>query len=248
VRWTSLFICLVTLLSCSHDNKSTSTENVNSNTSNYFSLKDQSGEYILKRDILIKNSTVLTRQSIFVSGQEDRPLEKTVTKSKYGSSKNRKNLVRPLASQHSIWFEKNKYFSQFKLNIKNRSFDVLMESPERKWNGKESLKFPKAKIFCWFSQLPECLHKVGILAKKPKIAVSFYIVWGGYPYYSEQYNGVSGRAFSRASVKIDAQTEGRNVFVVSVDNQNIFYHFNSNLEFEKMFWITQGISMMRLEN
>ncbi len=219
-----------------------------SNTLNYYLFKDLSGEYIVKREVIQNQKQLIVRQSLFPAGKENNPLEKTVTVTKFGTVKNNgKSYVasRPWASQHSIWFEQKEFFSQMKLNVSKKGFDVYLKSPEEKWKGKRFVKLPRGLKFCWFSQVMDCINKIVKLDKKSTKPTSFYIVWDGFPYHSEQLQKLSGNAYSLASVYYDGEFDKTHRFAVSVENQIIFYHFNYDLEFERMFWVTQAITMLK---
>lgn len=237
-----IFICLFFLISCSQSIKKNQESSQNTN---YFLLKDASGEYLLKRELLQSTNRIQLRQSLFSSTDLQNPLEKSITISEFGVVKNKSIAIRPIASQFSIWFEKKKYFSQMKLNLKTKSFDIYLDSPEKKWQKKYSTKFVNGTKFCWFSQLPECVRKFAQLEKKKRVPVSFTLVWDSFPYYGEQYQGMAGKIFSQASIKFDSEQKSTLGYAVSVEGQVILYHFNQELEFEKMFWISQGITIIK---
>ena len=240
------FFIFFILCSCSlpqNNNK-----NSNQNSLSYFVYKDASGEYLLKRELMISSVKVQLRQSLFLPTDQKSPLEKSISISEFGliATKKGKMLAsRPIASQFWIWFEKNKYFSQTKLNMKSKNLDILLKSPEEKWNKKYSESVPKVTRFCWFNQIPECMQKLFHLERKSKKPQNFTIVWDSFPYYNEQYQGLAGNIFSAATVKFDGEFEGTYRFAVTTENQIIFYHFNKDFEFEKMFWISQGITLIK---
>lgn len=235
------------MTSCSlNENHLSEVKNLNS--INYYLFKDMSGEYIIKREVIENKKQLIVRQSLFPPGKEKSPLEKTVTVMKFGIIKNKGKsyfAFRPWASQYSIWFEQKEFFSQMKLNVLKKGFDVYLKSPEEKWKGKRFVKLPRGLKFCWFSQVMDCLKKIVKLDQKNKKSTSFYIVWDGFPYYSEQLHNLSGNAYSLAHVYYDGEFEQTYRYAVNVENQIIFYHFNYDLEFERMFWVTQAITMLK---
>lgn len=241
-----LVVLSLVFCSCSFSPKNQSTPKKNS--LNFFLFKDASGEYILKRELIRTKTKIQLRQSLFLSSNQNQPLEKSISISDFGSvnSKNGKIMAtRPMASQFWIWFEKQKYFSQTKLNLKTKKLDILLKSPEEKWNKKYSVNFPKGTKFCWFNQIPECIQKLFALERKSNIPQNFTIVWDSFPYYNEQYQGLAGNIFSQATVKYDGEFEGTYRFAVASENQIIFYHYNKDYEFEKMFWVSQGITLIK---
>jgi len=233
------------LVSCSTFKKNSK----NSKEINLFLYKDPSGDYLLKREFFERNNKLQLRQQLLQLDGSSIPLEKSITIANIGFSKKRKSLsIRPQISQFSIWFEKKKYFSQMRINIKNKSLDLLLVSPEDKWNGKSSEKFIGGSVFCWFSQIPECLRRAKLLRKDESSQFSFVVVWDSYPYYTEQYQNISAKIFSKAIVKYDGVFKGSLKYNIQVDNQFIVYHFSESLKFEKMFWISQGISLTKNSN
>lgn len=244
----SLFIFLL-FLSCSPKIfDSTKKTKINSNKVSYFLFKDVSGQYIVKREVIQNQKQLVLRQTLFPPGAEKSPLEKSVTVTKFGAVKNKgkKYLAsRPFASQYSIWFEKKEFFTQMKLNVQKKGLDVYLKSPEAKWQGKSFEKLPKGLKYCWFSQIPDCIKRIIKLDKKSMKPSSFYIVWDGFPYYSEQLQRLSGRPYTLANVYFDGEFDKTYRFGVNVENQIIFYHFNFDLEFERMFWVAQAITMVK---
>lgn len=214
----------------------------------YYTYKDPSGTYILKRDVVETKSKIQLRQKLLGRGASSKPLEKSITLSQVGVIKTKTGnslSIRPYISQFSIWFEKNKYFSQFKLNKKEKKLDLIMRSPEEKWNKTQSLSVERGKVFCWFSQIPECLRRANLLIREKNKVRSFVVIWESYPYYTEQYQKVPSEVFSRGMVYYDGYFEGNLKYNVRIGDQTLIYHFSEDNDFEKLFWISQGISITR---
>ena len=245
MKYLNLILLSFLCLSCAVTKKK---ESKSKNQLSYFLFKDLSGEYIVKREVINRSNQLAIRQSLYAPENQKTPLEKSVTVSKFGAVKNGKSLSqasRPFASQYSIWFEQKEFFTQFQLNVKKRGFDIYMKSPEKKWNGKQFVSVPKGHRFCWFSQIPECVKKLIKLDQRNREKTSFYIVWDNFPYYSEQLQNLSGKPLVKASIYYEGKFEKSYRYAVSFSQQIIFYHFNSDFEFEKMFWVAQGIVMVR---
>ncbi len=214
----------------------------------YYTYKDPSGTYLLKRDLVETRSKIQLRQQLLSGSNQGKPLEKSITISQVGALKTQKGKqlsIRPYVSQFSIWFEKKKYFSQFKLNKKEKRIDLILRSPEPRWNKTEKISVESGKIFCWFSQIPECLRRAGLLDPNKKRMVNFTVVWESYPFYTEQYQNVPSEVFSRAVVYFDGYFEGNLKYNVRIGDQTLIYHLTEDNEFEKLFWISQGISMTK---
>lgn len=228
------------VISCSNFHRS----NIE-NSKNSFNFKDRFGLYTLDREVRSKNNQVVLRRKLYPQLQKAKVLEKTIAVSQVGTiGKQRRPSMRPVVAQHTIWLEKQKYFSQLKVSPKTRSLEVISKSPEKKWNGKKSIKFPKGNIFCFFSQIPECVKFHGLLTNstKPK---EFYIIWDSYPYHQETFENVDDSAFQMVRFQYNGEENGFKIYSLSLGNQIIFYHFNYDNEFERMYWIAQGISLAK---
>jgi hypothetical protein len=124
---------------------------------------------------------------------------------------------------------------------------VELNSPEEKWKGKTSVAIPKGRLFCFFSQIPDCLFLSQLLSKSLKAKselLNFNVVWDGFPYIQDQYASVGSKLFSAATVKYDGEDKKNLRFVVEVDGQSILYHFSKSFDLVRMFWIAQGISVI----
>jgi hypothetical protein len=220
-------------------------------SSELYNFTDLSGEYILKRDQKIQGKKIITRNNILSPMDQQTSLEKTIVVSKMGYLKTNKGnvrVIRPEISQHEIWLDKKRYFSQIKILPKSRSVRVSMESPKKKWNGVKSFDLPgNTKLYCFYSQLPECLKNNNLISslKKSSKRLNLTLIWDNYPYHNEQYKFVINEPFQVVSLAYDgfSKTHGHKISV-DLGNQIIFYHFNKNYDFQRMFWISQGISMV----
>jgi hypothetical protein len=215
-----------------------------------FNYTDVSGAYHLNRESkIIKKKLVTRTQLFFMAGGAQKLVEKSITVSQMGSTKGKKIrelTVRPLASEFTVWLEGQKYYSKMSLDTKTKSLQVELDSPETKWKGASSIKFPKGHFFCFFSQLPECLYQAKLLERvydgRTKRA-DFYVVWDSYPYITEQFSNLSGGVFAPATVRYDGVKSGLHRFEVEADGQIILYYFSKSFDFVKMSWIAQGLTI-----
>lgn len=238
ISYSSLF--LIFFLACSSSRNAV----LSGSSNKTFILKDRSGEFLYKRDIKIKNGEIATRVTVMSPTNTSQVAEKTVTVSKIGKNSKSK-ILRPEISQHSIWYEKEKYFSQLKTNIQKRSLSVLMESPEEKWQGAKQIRYPQGRIFCFFSQIPECVKFYGMLNNDPSSGFSIVVIWDNYPYQVEAYNNIGESPFQSAAFRFESEYKGTFRYKLEMSNQIIFYEFDVNREFDKMYWIAQGITLVR---
>jgi hypothetical protein len=215
-----------------------------------YSYVDEGGTFKLVREFKnIKQKIVTRTQILDTKGSGSRILEKSITVSQIGSIKNKRSrllTVRPLASEFVVWLEGKKYSSKMKINTATRSMKVTLESPETKWNGTSEIKFPKAKFFCFYNQIPECLYHNNLLAlaneQEPK-AFDFYVVWDSYPYIQDQLTRVGQSLFAPASVKFDGVIKNHFRYIVEIEGQTLFYQFTKSFDLVKVAWVNQGITI-----
>ncbi len=245
MKTTLLIFLLTTLFSCASILKSTPKMGKEA-----FNYTDVSGSYHLTRESKIIKRKLVTRSQLFsMVGGGQKLVEKSITVSQIGSTKGKKTralTVRPLASEFTVWLEGKKYYSKMSLNTKTKSLQIDLDSPESKWKGSSSIKFPRGHIFCFFSQLAECLYQGQLLERvfdgRTKRA-DFYVVWDSYPYTSEQFANLGGGVFAPATVRYDGVKLGLYRFEVEVDGQILLYYFSKSFDFVKMSWIAQGLTI-----
>ncbi len=219
---------------------------VRSNNGQIFSYRDVSGEFEIAREIKVNKQKIATRTRIFSPNNEgERLLEKTFAISNVGSVKTsggRAIAIRPELSQHTVWLEGKQYFSQLKLIPSRKVLEVIMQSPEEKWQGKKEYKVPKGQIFCFYSQLPECLVASGLLekAKKRGSRARFILIWDSFPYHQEHFSGLKASPFSTASLGQESATS----YLIEFNGQSISIHFSKDAIFARLLWTSQGISIL----
>lgn len=217
-----------------------------------FAYNDVSGQLAMYRDTkMMKNKLVTRYQLSAPDDQLRRPLEKSIVVSEKGFVKKKNGkasvVLRPLMSQHTVWLEGKKHFTQLKTLIKEKSLEITMESPEAKWTGVKKIKFPGGLNFCYFAQLAECIAHSGILDRittNGSSRVPITIIWDAYPYLLDQLTNMGNSVFSQAQVYLDE--DEKKLYRVGVDfnGQSIFYHFSKDGELVKMSWVGQGITIM----
>lgn len=238
------FLLFVFLLSCANSQKVETTVIIPGTQK--FILTDGSGKFQVERQVKISGKKILTRSTISSVNNPKVALEKSITSSFLGSLRNGDRSLLPVASQFSVWFDKNLFFSQLKVDRKNKTVEIIKKSPEAKWNGKETKKVPAGKYYCFFSSLPECVISQNILLKSRDKKVPIYLIWDSFPFYVEQYQGVSGQLLSLTQFSFSNMVSNSLRFELDIGGQIIFYHFDKKLQFEKMFWVSQGISLERV--
>ena len=215
-----------------------------------YSYVDGSGSYKLIRESKLLKQKIGTRiQLLDTKGGNQRVVEKSILISQIGSIKSRNKrllTVRPSASEFTVWLEGKKYFSSMKLDPKNKSMKLTLDSPEKRWQGTSQVKFPAGKYFCFYNQLPECLYHnyLLILANENRDQkFDFIVVWDGYPYIQDQLTRVGKNLFASATLKFDGENKGLFRYIVEVEGQMILFQMSKSFDLVKVAWITQGITV-----
>lgn len=121
-----------------------------------------------------------------------------------------------------------------------------MDSPDAKWRGKRDIKIPQGRIFCFYSQLPECLILSDLLlaADNGRRRATFVLVWDSWPYHQEHFTGLKATPFASATVSAESKRASDKRYNVEVAGQTISLHFSQDNKFVRMFWTSQGISLL----
>ncbi len=240
----------ITLFSCAGTGKKAALAKLPTE-GDIFSYTDKNGEFAVRLSSGLdkENKNFTSRRTMEIPGrQKDKILEQSVAVSTLGALKNTM-ILRPKISQYNVWFDGKKYSSELKINPAKKAIDVKMTSPESQWNGTKQVKFPTTKILpCFFSQIIECAKVSGFIgkasSKKAGIA-KMLVVWEGYPYLNETFSDFPSELFSEAVLEYDGKTkESERRFNLRVAGQSIFYVLNDKDVMIKMFWVSQGISMV----
>ncbi len=244
-----IVLMLISLVSCAGGSKNKNAI-LRGNNAQVYAYRDVSGEFEYAREVKFDKSKLATRVQIMSeAGGNERLLEKTFAIASVGSVKSqegRVNAVRPELSQHTVWLDGKKYFSQLKLNPKKRVVEAIMDSPDAKWQGKRDIKLPQGRIFCFYSQLPECLLLSDLLASADggRRRASFILVWDSWPYHQEHFNGLKASPFASATLSSEGKKKSEKRYNVEVAGQTLSLHFTTENKFVRMFWTSQGISLL----
>lgn len=215
-----------------------------------YAYVDEGGSFKLVRETKTISKKIVTRSQIIDSrGSANRVLEKAISVSQVGSIKSKKTrivTVRPFASEFVVWLEGKKYSSTMKLNTRNKSMTVKLESPEERWSGVTEVPFPQGKYFCFYSQIPECIYHNYLLKnanENRNRKFEFYVIWDGYPFIQEQLVRVGKKLFAPATIKFDGAINKLFRYIVEVEGQVILYQFTKSSDLVKVAWISQGITI-----
>ncbi len=207
----------------------------------FYTFQDGSGRYFLKKEIKHLDNKLVSRSRIYSLQQPDKELEKSVT-----ASVIKEKQVHPVQSSFSIWFNKKENKSIIKIDRKENLLLSRLVKPVEK--EIEQFDFPSSIPVCFYGQLIECLYLGGNLEKAMSEEINIMIIWDGYPFYQELYEGMVGKVYSRAMFKLEEKTNKEYKFQLNLDSgQMIVYFLDKDLKLDRMFWIAQGISMIRQE-
>ncbi len=218
---------------------------------NSLSYIDASGKWLMNREYKTVKNKIVSRSVIGPAPAPlNKPLEKSITVSQIGTikgKKGRRTTVRPFASDYSVWLDGKEYRTWLKLSPSDKSMIVELNSPEKRWQGQSKIAFPRGDQFCFFSQLPECLHFNQLLYQArevPQRPLPFQLVWDGYPYTQELYTGAGANLFSAAMISFKEEKKGVLHFELEVDGQTLLFQFSKSHDLVRMFWIAQGVSIL----
>lgn len=207
------------------------------------SYTDTSGSYLYKKKLKFVKDEMVSRVQLRVN-EKGKDLERTTSVSKIKNRGKSDVVILPRIAEHKVWFNKKLYYSKIKAIPEKKIYQVSMSSPESKWNGIKEFKVPKSKKLCWFSQIQECVKLLDLLDDSGK-KFEFYIVWDSYPYHTEQLTGASeDELFTRATIKFDSNYSTYKRYEVSLGSTSMVYFYTAKKEFKKLFWISQGISLI----
>ena len=217
-----------------------------------YELVDKAGKFFVYRQAgKIKRGEYVVKREVTFLKDRNRIVEKSIALATLGTLKS-VNILRPKISQYAVWFNKKRYFSELKWDNKTRSIVLRMQSPEERWNGSKRIAVPKGTgVFCFFSMVMECAAATGFIKKavsKGVGSMNFYVIWDGHPYIREQYQNLPEGIFSPAELAFEGAGEGgEQKFSLSVGGEAMFYFVRQKGILEKMFWVSQGMSMVAVK-
>lgn len=241
----------MTLVSCAKMTQKNPKEML-ANHDEQFNYSDKNGQFSVKISSGMdkKGTGFFTKKIMEIPNrQKDKVLEQSVVISSLGSLKKKMLILRPKISQYNVWFDGKKYTSELKINTAQKAIDVKMTSPESQWNGNRQVKFPSSTTLpCFFSQVIECAKVSGFISKasdQKTGSMKFLVIWEGYPYLNETFSDFPSELFSQAELEYDGLTkEKERRFNLRVAGQSIFYVLNNKDVMTRMFWVSQGITMV----
>lgn len=240
---------LLLCLACSNTPKATT----QSSLKNEYEFKDKSGSYRFKREsgpIAKTKNLFAVKQTLYGQSRDGRNevMERSVVVAKAGNIKGKLPIWRPEKSEYTVWFDGKEYSVQTQLDEKIKGLSLTLKSPDSKYSGVQQHRLPDlGGIYCYFSQIIECASAMGFIDKAIDNnggVMNFYIVWEGYPFFQQQYVGLSEEVYTKATLTYDGENGGGTKrFSLSMDNQIIFYQLDSSHNIKAIFWPAQGLSV-----
>lgn len=243
----TLFLLFV-LISCS--SKRIQTDLGFDDESNYLYQEGNDEYQLSRRTGVIKTNRVVTKSKIYGGSKE---LEKTITISRLGKLKTPSGsvtILRPDESERTVWLDGQKFSSRMKLDLQRKAMIVDLNSPLKEWQGRREVRFPKGTgVYCFFSQIAECVKATGFLKmskSKKSGELNFHVIWDGYPFFQQQYRNIQEAVFSPAKITYEGRNQKDETrYNLAVSGQNLFFHFGDKGDLRKVFWISQGVSMIK---
>lgn len=248
---TILLFLLMLAMSCSNQ-VSRNKKQLDLGTNKYI-YADKNGSFSVTRQVGFQkgdDKLFVKRQMELENRDRNNILEQSIVYSNPGYLKKKTAILRPEEAQYSVWFDGKKYTSHIKISPKNKGYELKTTGPESRDKQNKIIPAPKTKkLLCFFSQVTECLAFSGFIKKAIEVesgSARFMLVWDGYPYFQEAYNDIPMEMFSNAELNYDGKiNEDEFRFNLVVGNQSIFYVLGKEGDLKKIFWIAQGVSMVR---
>lgn len=243
---------LLSFFACSHSPQKEQAKKapVNQNAPITYELNDMSGKFRIVREAGKQKGNNYYVKATYLpeDGDVSKVIEKSTVISHLGSIKRNDRsfpFLRPELAHHVVYLEGKKFESQMKLNTEKKSLEVYFGGEGEKYERKE-LKFPSGRNFCFFSQLIECLKVSQVLqqvGRQKSGTQGLVIIWDGYPYFNQQYPVLPEEVFTSVKFAYDGEDEeGGARYRLEIGEEVILYHLDSDYNFLKMFWVSQGLT------
>ena len=251
VRWVYIYCLAAFIFSCSSSKIQNQPGSLVDDHVVVYDYTDISGSFKVQRKNSFKDKKIFF-QRIMYQDSFDKSVEKLRTIMQVGGLYGQDGVsIRPVISQMQAWMEGKEFSNQIKLNLKNKSLEVVSSGKTKKV---EKSIFPvgkEHKLLCFFQQVPECLKMTGLLRKllaNKEESVEISIIMETYPFNDLIYSDFPNQLIFKANVAqgsqdlLDVKTEV--VLNVEMGGQVFNLKFTKNGNFMGMFWVAQGISMV----
>lgn len=208
---------------------------------------DNSGNFSIKRSMKNSKGKLLFQRMIY---QEDfsKFLERSRSVSIFDPEAVEEKRLRPVVSQYKGWFDGVEYSNQIKLSYSKREVEILTETKDKKYAASQKFSLPpENKKLCFFNMIPECIKLWGIpqqIGQSKNFETWFYVVMDAYPFIDLQYNDVSNKWITEATLIYDGMKDKEHQFSLEFQGQAIALKFNEKWDFVALYWVSQGVSMV----
>lgn len=240
-----IFVYVLMLASCS--SKSSRIEN---HIKKQLLFIDESGQYDLIYDSgKTKKNQFFVRKTLKSKVGDGSVLEKITSLATFGKLGEKLNILRPVRSIYEVWFDKKRYLSDLQLNVKKKSVDVWVLKPGEKAKLEQRMLLQgKNRLYCFYSQLIDCIRVTGFLdevVSKGLGEAKVSVIWDGYPFFQEQYPGAPKEVVTDGIVVYEGPEENSNEtkIVFNYDGDGIIYFLDENLQYKRQYWISHGLSI-----
>lgn len=237
----SLFILIMIFASCSLVSRKFQSQG----RVKKWEFVDQGVHYPISIKSGVKDNKVYRIKTIYSSDKDKKVIEKLKVISKKGLLNKNLQVLRPDYSYLEVWIEKEKYITKLELNKKDEAFDVTVQNEV----GVRRFSHPflkKMGVYCFYSQIVECLRITGFFDKVKKYnagEAKLNVIWEGAFIYGDLYQYYPKDLFTSATFVFNGEDEKERMkFSLNFDNQTIYYLLDQNLNFHSRYWIAQNIS------
>ncbi len=210
-------------------------------------LHDNGEIYPIEIKIRQQGNRRIYEHHIFTNSKERKLIERVKTISRLGKlRKSNLNILRPQYSFMEVWIDKVQQGAVYKLNPKEASFNVVVQNEVGL--RKEQVVFPKrVGLFCFSSQVVECLRVTGFFKKALKYRnglARLNVIWeGAYTHY-KIYEYYPKEVFTPATFEyVGLSKEGLYKFALNFKDQIIIYLLDRDFKLYSWSWATIGVEL-----
>ena len=170
-------------------------------------------------------------------------VEQIVTISKPLRMRNGVKVLFPDQSESVAWFDGKKHKTTIKASKDNRILKVQYFDGTTNTVLNRSIEVNTKNVYCFYSQLIECISKTNFLnlSRKKKVGVmNFYIVWDSFPFFNELFLYSKNEIASRAQFGYVEEKNGEVKYQLNVDDHMMTYFIQDN-QLRKFYWSAHGI-------
>ncbi|MCB9094994.1 MAG: hypothetical protein H6621_08010 [Halobacteriovoraceae bacterium] len=209
----------------------------------WYFLEDVSGTYDVKQSVYTSEDKIYFEKILYDPKDKGEFLEKYHFIAKFGGRKKTGHYLVPIISQYKTWIDRNELYTEIKIRPKLKKYQITTSN-----NKKENLiPFVESNFICPFSFIADCLRLNGFLEQAvsgEEFRTDIWIMWDNYPFNQKIYARIFPGIFFKSKVLFEGVKDDLYLFTFEVSGQSVTLLYNKKLEFEKMFWVAQGLSFV----